>query len=144
MSRTFTIDDIQEIKDAAYIVGVEAIWCRIKFKGCVNFVDFYTAPDSRFPLGVELYKKLKSGEYGEVIHGLGGYRTLPKQQDEYEVAAKAERDKLLLESDWADLPTSQARFTDAEKVAWANYRQSLRDVTKQPQFPFDPVWPTKP
>lgn len=144
MSRTFTIDDIQEIKDAGYIVGVEAIWCRILFKGCKNFVDFYTAPIAVQPLGRELYTKLRNGEYGEVTHGLGGYRTLPKEQHEVEVEVKKKRDQLLLESDWADLPTSQARFTDAQKAAWENYRQTLRDITKQPQYPWDPVWPDKP
>lgn len=144
MSRTFTIDDIQEIKDAAYIVGVEAIWCRILFKGCKNFVDFYTAPDAIQPLGKELYVKLKAGEYGEIIHGLGGYRTLPKEQHEVEEIVKAKRDQLLLESDWSDLPNSQSRLTDPQKTAWANYRQALRDLTKQQQYPWDPIWPEKP
>lgn len=144
MSRTFTIDDIQEIKDAAYIVGVEAVWCRILFKGCKNFVEFYTAPDAKQPLGRELYTKFRNNEYGEILHGLGGYRTLPKEQPEVEADVVAKRNQLLLESDWADLPSSQARFTDAQKTAWANYRQALRDITTQPTYPWDPVWPLKP
>ena len=40
---------------------------------------------------------------------------------------RAERDRLLLESDWtqgADSPLS-----DTDKAAWATYRQALRDMT---------------
>lgn len=144
MSRTFTINDIDEIKDAGYIVGVEAIWCRIRFKGCTNFVDFYTAPDAKQPLGRELYTKFKAGEYGEVTHGLGGYRTLPKEQHEVEEVVIAKRNQLLFESDWVDLPSSQGRLNDSQKTAWASYRQALRDLTTQPTFPWDPVWPSKP
>ena len=144
MSRTFKIDDIQEIKEAAYIAGVEAVWCRILFKGCKNFVDFYTAPTAVQPLGQQLYAKFKAGEYGEVAHGLGGYKTLPKEQHEVEEDVIAKRNQLLVESDFADLPTMQSRLSDSQKTAWANYRQSLRDLTKQSLFPWDPVWPEKP
>lgn len=52
---------------------------------------------------------------------------------------RAERDRLLAESDWtqvADAPVNQA--------AWASYRQALRDVPQQAGFPDDVVWPTKP
>lgn len=51
---------------------------------------------------------------------------------------RAKRDILLSESDWtmvSDAPT--------DKVAWATYRQALRDITEQPD-PFNIIWPEKP
>ena len=55
------------------------------------------------------------------------------------VVARAERNNLLTSSDWtqvADAPVDQA--------IWANYRQLLRDVPEQPEFPQNINWPTKP
>lgn len=46
------------------------------------------------------------------------------------------RNRLLAESDWTqvvDAPVIQKK--------WAVYRQELRDVTSQPTFPFEVVWP---
>ena len=37
----------------------------------------------------------------------------------------SERHNLLVDSDWTQLPDSP--LTDAEKQAWATYRQQLRD-----------------
>jgi hypothetical protein len=47
-----------------------------------------------------------------------------------------QRDELLLNSDWSQLPDSPV-----DKAAWATYRQALRDVTLQPGFPYDISWP---
>lgn len=54
-------------------------------------------------------------------------------------SVREQRNKLLSESDWTQL-------TDApvDSVAWAVYRQALRDVTKQDGFPWDVIWPVKP
>jgi len=38
---------------------------------------------------------------------------------------------------WAALSTEQ-------QEAWTTYRQALLDLTDQPGFPFEIVWPTKP
>jgi hypothetical protein len=54
------------------------------------------------------------------------------------------RNQLLLESDFSDLPVTQARLSDSERTAWAEYRQALRDLTDQEGFPWDPTWPVKP
>jgi len=59
--------------------------------------------------------------------------------EELAVQVRAERDRLLDESDWtqvADAPVDQA--------AWATYRQALRDVPEQVGFPNDVTWPEKP
>lgn len=47
----------------------------------------------------------------------------------------------LSKSDWTQLP--DAPLTNSEKSEWAEYRQSLRDVTEQDD-PFNIVWPEAP
>jgi hypothetical protein len=52
---------------------------------------------------------------------------------------RAERNARLAACDWtqvADAPVNSA--------AWANYRQSLRDIPLQVGFPWEIVWPTSP
>jgi hypothetical protein len=51
---------------------------------------------------------------------------------------RAERNKLLVASDWTQLPDAPV-----DAAAWATYRQALRDVTDQAN-PFAIVWPESP
>jgi hypothetical protein len=53
-------------------------------------------------------------------------------------AIRAERNKLLVESDWTQLPDAPV-----DAPAWATYRQALRDVTTQAN-PFAVIWPESP
>lgn len=62
-------------------------------------------------------------------------RALEQEAEE----VRTQRDALLKETDWtqvADAPVDQS--------AWADYRQALRDVPQQEEFPQEVVWPTKP
>lgn len=52
---------------------------------------------------------------------------------------RAERDKLLLASDWTQLSDSPV-----DPVVWRTYRQQLRNVPQQPGFPWTIVWPVTP
>lgn len=54
-------------------------------------------------------------------------------------AARKERDRLLLACDWAVLPDAQT-----ERTAWETYRQALRDVPEQAEFPYAIDWPERP
>lgn len=51
---------------------------------------------------------------------------------------RAERNKLLAETDWWAL--SDHTMTQAQE----DYRQALRDITDQSGFPESVTWPTKP
>lgn len=51
---------------------------------------------------------------------------------------RAERNKLLADCDWTQLPDAAA-----DAAAWAVYRQALRDITDQSD-PFNVQWPTTP
>ena len=53
---------------------------------------------------------------------------------------QAHRASLLLTSDWTQLPDVPI----ATQQAWVSYRQALRDITDQPNYPFEVEWPTAP
>lgn len=144
MARQFTVNDVQSVTDACHVMGVEQVWCRILFNGCENPHEFLAHLRSSDPFVTEMYQKLQAGHYGELVHGTSGYATQPKEQPEVEAEVINKRNQLLLESDFSDLPATQARLSDSQKLAWATYRQALRDLPAQGRFPWDPVWPTKP
>lgn len=52
------------------------------------------------------------------------------------------RDKLLLESDWTQLPNNP--LSVEKQNEWAAYRQALRDITETYQVGQELTWPTKP
>jgi hypothetical protein len=52
---------------------------------------------------------------------------------------RTQRDDKLKASDW-----TQVADAPVDKSAWATYRQSLRDLTKQTGFPWEINWPTEP
>ena len=54
----------------------------------------------------------------------------------------AERNKLLADSDWTQLP--DVPLTDEQKTAWQTYRQALRDITSAPGWPDAIEWPVPP
>ena len=51
---------------------------------------------------------------------------------------RAERNRLLVASDWTQLPDAPV-----DAAAWATYRQALRDITAEAN-PFAIVWPESP
>ena len=53
---------------------------------------------------------------------------------------REDRNKRLAECDWTQLIDSP----EADKAAWATYRQALRDVPTQTGFPWEVQWPNKP
>lgn len=66
----------------------------------------------------------------------------PPFVDEAALAAqiRAERNKKLIESDWSQVVDTPQAIKDK----WAPYRQQLRDLTTQPGFPYQVVWPNTP
>lgn len=49
------------------------------------------------------------------------------------------RNQKLIDSDW-----TQVLDAAVDQTAWATYRQQLRDITAQDDFPFDVTWPEEP
>lgn len=56
--------------------------------------------------------------------------------------ARKQRDKLLADTDWTDLPS--APLTSQEKTDWQTYRQALRDLPQNHADAASVVWPAKP
>ena len=54
-------------------------------------------------------------------------------------SVRQQRTDKLKDSDWTQLADSTA-----DKTAWATYRQALRDITSQAEFPWGVQWPTQP
>jgi len=64
----------------------------------------------------------------------------PPTEEELAAAVREERNALLAASDWTQLPD----VPDSTKQKWSKYRQALRDITEQPEFPYSVVWPEEP
>jgi hypothetical protein len=58
--------------------------------------------------------------------------------------AAGRRRELLQQSDWTDTLSAKNRLGQELYDQWQTYRQALRDVTAQPGYPFDIIWPTPP
>jgi len=66
-------------------------------------------------------------------------------QQAYNAAAKPiieKRDGLLYASDWTQIPNNP--LTPTQQQSWTVYRQELRDITKQTNYPWNVVFPNKP
>lgn len=55
---------------------------------------------------------------------------------------RSQRDKLLAETDWMVIKSTETGIP--LDLAWATYRQALRDISDQPGFPNEVVFPEKP
>lgn len=57
---------------------------------------------------------------------------------------RRKRDEKLVESDFTDTLSYKTRKGNKTYDDWQTYRQALRDITQQPGFPLDVVWPEPP
>jgi hypothetical protein len=60
-------------------------------------------------------------------------------QDRAAANVRAHRASLLSGCDW-----TQVADAPVDKAVWAAYRQALRDISKQPGFPWSVTWPVAP
>ena len=95
---------------------------------------FTAMPSDPEPHGVELFNDAVAGVFGPI----GDY--VPPTMEQLAAMARHQRDMLISMSDW----TQSADVPQALKDKWAPYRQALRDVPQQPDFPMNIVWPTPP
>lgn len=91
-------------------------------------------------------------EYDSLVYTVGeeGYSLIEGQWtlvktvverpiEEAEDNIRSKRNSLLKACDW-----TQVADAPVNSLAWANYRQALRDVTEQEGFPYNVIWPTQP
>jgi hypothetical protein len=81
----------------------------------------------------------KSAE--EALAGVTGNR-VPITTYNWESQHLAMRSNLLSGCDWTQVADSP--LSDEKKAQWAEYRQKLRDLTKQENWPNAPEWPLPP
>lgn len=100
-------------------------------------VPFCADPTDCMAHGRELYQRALAGDFGPVA----AYTPPPPLPlEEQEIVVRQQRDTLLTQSDWTQLPD----VPEETKAKWAPYRQQLRDVTLQKGFPYNVIWPTEP
>jgi hypothetical protein len=99
-----------------------------------GWIPFTASDDDTEAHGKTLFNLIKkSGNIKDYVK--------PKiSSNELKSIIRSERDLLLKETDWTQLPD----VPESTKQKWAEYRQALRDVTDQPNFPQSVTWPTKP
>ena len=73
------------------------------------------------------------GAWTQVWH----LQELPEQQASANV--RAERNRRLADCDWTQLSDAPG-----DTGAWATYRQALRDISSQADFPYNIAWPEEP
>ena len=52
------------------------------------------------------------------------------------------RDELLYKTDWTQIPNNP--LTAEQQAAWATYRQQLRDIPQQSEYPLNVIFPVAP
>ena len=75
-----------------------------------------------------------------VLKGKTKDQVAQEEREQKAQAIRAERNRLLEETDWVVLEDSPVR----DKEPWKRYRQALRDLPQQKGFPFTITWPKKP
>jgi len=100
-----------------------------------GWIPFTASPDDVEAHGRELHAQLlQAGEIAPYTP------PAPPTTAELAAQARAQRDSLLVESDWTQLPD----VPESTRAAWAQYRQALRDVPQQSGFPNTITWPERP
>lgn len=84
------------------------------------------------------------------LHKMANGKWIAPTQDEFDAAAAAAvkmKREAILGREVDPVATNALRWaamTDAQRQAWADYRQALLDITKQAGFPHNVTWPAKP
>lgn len=103
-------------------------------KGELPFTAFKNDTE---PHGRDLWQRAINGEFGLITP-----YTPPPPPTYEEVAQNVlqKRDNLLKNSDWTQLNDVPENI----KIAWIPYRQALRDITSQEEYPYNIIWPIPP
>jgi len=123
-----------------------------------SFPNYFTA-DTVEPLGYGIYdfsNAPETGRYEKTIEVAPVRNEYGIWRQTYSVVSMTNEEKSVVDTIKAAVIREQrnAKLTfcdwtqvaDAlvDKAAWAAYRQSLRDITNQPGFPWDIIWPEAP
>jgi len=111
------------------------------FTYTIDGVEYCTQPFKVMEEGPKVVG-VDSSMYGKYFHELIGISTaqaITIKNDWQWWEIRNERDRIIAHSDWTQ--NDDVPLTTKEK--WRDYRQQLRDITKQAD-PFKITWPTEP
>lgn len=110
--------------------------CVVDIEG-LGPVPFSAVADGDYAHTHEIFARAVAGEFGPIA----AYQPpAPPTTEQLAASVRYQRDELLKQSDWTQLPD----VPQGTKDVWAAYRQALRDVTTQIGFPQTIEWPTEP
>jgi hypothetical protein len=128
-----TVTTPQYANDSASLISL-----MVTFDHIGTPVEFLASLSDTESHGRELYTQAVAGDFGTIAPFIAPVVT----PVDLALEARNQRDTLLATSDWTVLTDSP--LTAAKKTLWKTYRQDLRDITTQVDFPTTIVWPTKP
>lgn len=111
---------------------------------CVNRI-VAEEPDAAFLGDNQTYAPSHDGQIGWTWDGSAWIESDDRPaltQEEREAVVRAQRDTLLLRSDWVVVAAYEKGASVPQE--WQDYRQALRDIPTQDGFPYSVTWPTKP
>jgi hypothetical protein len=111
--------------------------CLIKFDHLDEEVPFTASMNDICAHGRDIFNEITSGKFGVISDYIP---PPPPSLEELAQEIRNKRDFLLKESDWTQL----SDVPKETKEIWADYRQALRDITEQNDFPTAVEFPVKP
>jgi hypothetical protein len=134
--------NLQYAKDPRWVNAEHTmIDLTIKWDAFNEELPFTASPADCEAHGRAIFAAAVAGEYGAIAEYLPPPAPTPEQFAEQ---ARVKRNQLLAESDWTQLPDARAAMGAEKAAEWDTYRQALRDITNQPNFPVQIDWPVKP
>jgi len=99
------------------------------------------SPEQSYDINLERTAEFINGNWVEVwISSAASQEEINERTEVKSVQVRNVRNELLKDSDWTQLPDVSSTIRNN----WLSYRQSLRDITDQPDFPWNITWPTEP
>lgn len=106
-----------------------------------GWIPFTASPNDPERHGRNIFAGCLAGDHGPIAD----YVPPPLPSTEQLASeVRVKRNAALTASDWTQLPDAQAAMSESMRLAWAAYRQALRDVSNQPGFPQTVEWPVTP
>ena len=143
MNHTYDIRSV-DIKNGTFVVqfeGLDPLNYFIPFdsNGFLTGTTLEEAIQKMYPWNNGISEQIANFTNGSDIEKLVISTPIPSPTIE---SVRAERNGLLFQSDWTQL--NDAPLTNEQKTEWPIYRQALRDLTLQSEFPTNVTWPTTP
>lgn len=120
-------------------------FCKVEFieNDNTETVNYVARKSDSALTGKYIYQQIVDGKFEGQISDVGldiDPWTKEVIPDRTEELVKMERDMRISVTDW----TQMADVAEETKQKWATYRQALRDITTQPGYPQNVVWPAAP